>query len=205
MADAGRLVHVLPPVLGRLGLDEDAPRLRTAHAAQDLVRRLSVLGGVELVRTLGTMRLDPQPEVIARSLTTVDTVVTAIEAMTWKLVAKARHDAAGDEVARALVKALADAVAANEFSVALAPATKHVNDGLVDWIAGGDDPTPEPDPDPPIIDSGGVELPDPDDPDRKEQVFTVVNRVGAETLVQQLQTFIDSHADRSIEVRWRLT
>ena len=85
-AAAGELVEALARDRDHLGLDDDADRLRTAHAARDLLAAVQVDQDRAVIEALAHAHVPTSPEALARSLSTAETVVQALRAANWPLL-----------------------------------------------------------------------------------------------------------------------
>jgi hypothetical protein len=213
--DASVLVPQVEHAYQRLGLDAGPPgRLGTARAGRDLLDGLRRVGGdqVRLIETLAGAQLPGTEAALANSLTRARVVADALRAFRWDRLtplreAEATADDRGRSAASAL-KALRQAVRADEFASRISPALSAAEEALYEWLTAAREPehVPEPEPDPgPGPDTGWI--PDRGKPAPPAPPGTGMRGAGApdSDVLQPLTEFLRSHTDEAVVVEWRVT
>ena len=201
---------------GDLGLTGDAARRATVRQATELLARLSgTHDATSLVRELAAGEADAD-EVLAATITSADTVLSALNTVQWPLLESMRQFAGRDgdigDRARRLIDELTIAAAADEFTRQLAPvlnglfqrAVTIVKDAADRVKDPGDDVLPKP------KDGGEGEPPTGRTPDVPPKPWSV-RRVSAGTVEQDLAHVSDEirdytrrHPHAEIELSWRV-
>jgi uncharacterized protein DUF6079 len=191
-----------------LGLPEGRPgRLMTARAGARLVEDLRRAGGrVQLVQTLARSELPATDTAVATSLKRAAVVASAVDAFRWDRLgplraAEDRDDDRGREAATAL-RALREAVGADEFATKLGSALSAADEAVFEWLSGGQRVYEVPDPKPRRPDDVPIYVP-----------LTSSGRAGQATrakgapaseVLGPLQAFLEAHPDDQVVVEWRV-
>jgi hypothetical protein len=168
-----------------LGLLEKGPgRLATARAGAALVEALRRASNrVNLVETLARTELPATETAVANSLSQAAAVSQALASFRWERLAPLRNaEHLSDDRGRAAVgtlKALRDAVAADEFTTRLAPALSAADDAIFEWLT----------PPKPVGASGSA---------------TREKNAPASDVIDPLTEFLEAYRDEQVVVEWRV-
>ena len=130
--------------------EDDTRRLRTARTTSALVEALNVLLGKARIEKLAAVEPETSLEAMGTSLHKAKAVLDALERTRWALfpslhqLTDDRSDAAGR-----LLRELAEAVAADEYAVALGGKLPGLEDRAIKLLARPAKPVPPPPPPPP--------------------------------------------------------
>ena len=184
---AGALIPRIEVAYQHLGLpDKDSGRLATARAGAALVDALRRAGNrVHLVETLARTALPATETAVANSLSQAAGVSRALDSFRWERLVPLRDaERQADDRGRAAagtLKALRDAVAADEFTTRLAPALSTADDAIFEWL------TP---PGPPLSRVSGR--------------ATRGKNAPASDVIDPLTEFLEAHRDKQVAVEWRV-
>jgi hypothetical protein len=215
--DANALVGALENAASRLGTDGGA-RLALARQLASLLDGLQNLHGVALISHLANVQLSATAQEAGKSLTTARDITAAVNAFEWDRL-RVISDGARAADARAasaqnILDQLAAALNGHELSHRGVEALKAAERGIFDWLASGRTvperpslPVPQPQP--------GREENEPNGPGDVEIEIPgtrrtapggqwVVNRASAESVLTELQSFLNEHPEKKIEIQWRV-
>jgi hypothetical protein len=203
-ADAATgLVSVLEDAYARLGLDADGPtgRLATARAAATLVARLRHQGSdrLALIGTLAHADLPATDAAVAASLSSAAGVARELSSYRWEQLQPVQSAADADSSAAAVLARLQSAAQADEITTRLGPVLTATSSEVFTWMASrvADKTLPRVPP-PPVVEPPVVEPPD--SPNRARRA----GGAASSSVLEQLQAFLDDHADDEVEVMWRV-
>jgi hypothetical protein len=206
---ATALVAQIERAYTRLNLETEGSqgRLATARSVAALLASLRSSGDrVALLSALARAELPVTDHAAAKSLSSTPIVAAALSDYKWDRL-RPLLDAENDEdsgSAGAILTALLQAIVADEITAALRPALQAAEEGAFAWLASR---MPAPTPGPPVIARPPVAPPlVPDDvsivvPDR---TVTRVRGEKAQPILDQLEAFLDEHADQDVVVTWRV-
>ncbi len=191
---AAQAVRAAEQAYSRLGLATDATaggRLATARAAQSLVAKLSRDGDrLATVRVLAEEPLPGTPEATARSLSSAPAVDAAVTAFPWERLQPLQDARSGTDPrsrdAADILDRLRAAVQTDEIAAPLKAALQRAEQEIFDWVSRPDPPPPPPPPPPPGTSA------------------RLAPGAPADEVVERLEEFRREHADRDVEVRWRV-
>lgn len=187
------LVSTIESAYSRAGIEvagEDH-RLATARRTAELVQQLRHLDGVTLVERLAQAGFGSGAAGAGKSMASAESVTAALRAFEWDRLTPLRQALTGEgdraAGAAAIIARLQDALVADEIVTAIGPALKKADREIFEWLS-GPGPTPPPPPPPPAL--GG----------------SARRAVGSsnEDLLRQVRDFLESHADRDVDVSWRV-
>jgi hypothetical protein len=184
---AGALIPRIEVAYQHLGLpDQDSGRLATARAGAALVDALSRASNrVHLVETLARTALPATETAVANSLSQAVGVSRALDSFRWeRLVPLNETEHQADERGRSAagtLKALRDAVAADEFTTRLAPALSAADDAIFEWLAPPRQPLPRV--------SGSAKR---------------GKNAPASDVIDPLSEFLEAHRSEQVVVEWRV-
>jgi len=211
MADsATALVPRVELAYRNLGLPADRPgRLATARAAAALVEALRRASGrVHLVETLARTALPASAQAVANSLSRAQVVAEAIDTFRWDRLgplraAEGQDDDRGRDASRAL-RALREAVGADEFATRLGAALSAADDAVFEWLSAGQ--RAERVPPPPVYRPDDVPIFVPPSLPASGQAgrTTLAKGAPAREVLGPLQAFLDAHRDEQVVVEWRV-
>jgi hypothetical protein len=124
-------------------------------------------------------------------MASAESVTAALRAFEWDRLTPLRQALTGEgdraAGAAAIIARLQDALVSDEIVTAIGPALKKADREIFEWLS-GPVPTPPPPPPPPAL--GG----------------SARRAVGSsnEDLLRQVRNFLESHADREVDVSWRV-
>jgi hypothetical protein len=136
--DAARklLAHLEGNLVGTLGVDQDAPRLRTAREAERVLAALQKGEEIEALPMLAAERYDATNEELSSSIAKAASVSEAISRANWSMLGTITALAAkGDEEAGKIVEALRTTAASNEQAAPLAEALAAAGQGATALLA----------------------------------------------------------------------
>jgi len=155
------------------------------------VQQLRHLDGVTLVERLAQAGFGTGAAAAGKSMASAETVTAALGSFEWDRLAPLRQAMASEgpraASAAAIIARLQDALVADEIVTAVGPALRRADREIFEWLAG--DPPPPPPPPPPGGSAGSAR-----------------RRVGAsdDELLRQVREFLESHADRDVDVTWQV-
>ena len=182
----------------------------TARAGARLVEDLRRAGGrVRLVETLARSELPATDTAVATSLKRAAAVASAVDAFRWDRLgplraAEDQDDDRGREAARAL-RALREAVGADEFATKLGPALSAAEDAVFEWLSAGQ--RAEPVPPPPVYRPDDVPIyvpPSQLPPPGRSGRATRAKGAPASEVLGPLEEFLEAHRDDQVVVEWRV-
>lgn len=162
------------------------------------------VGRVQRIETLAGASLPATEAVVANSLSQAASVADALTAFRWDRLTPLRAVEHGtDERARAaarILKALRDAVAADEFTRKLRPALSGADDAIFEWLADGQPRVPD------------VQWPTGTDAvdvtiDRPKAVHGGITRAKGDPpthVLNALTAFLAAHHNEQVIVEWRV-
>jgi hypothetical protein len=193
-----------------LGLPADRPgRLATARAGAKLVEDLRrAAGRVRLVEALARAELPATDTAVANSLKRAQDVASAVDAFRWDRLgplraAENQDDDRGRDAARAL-RALREAVGADEFATKLGVALSGADDAVFDWLSAGQLVHRAPEPEPRRPDDVPIYVPPSPLPTGRAGRATRAKGAPANGVLGPLREFLDSHPDDQVVVEWRV-
>jgi hypothetical protein len=191
-----------------LGLPAGHPhRLPTARAGADLVEALRRASSrVHLVETLARAALPATDTVVTNSLSQAQAVTGAVDAFRWDRLAPLRaaetqDDERGRDAASTL-KALRDAVAADEFTTRLGPVLSATDDAIFAWLSAGQ--PAEPVTPPHHLEPDDIDIRVPKPLPGASGRATRAKGASSADVVAQLETFLNEHHDEQVVVEWRV-
>jgi hypothetical protein len=206
---AAALVPRIELAYQRLALaDEGLGRLATARAGAELVESLRRAGSrVRLVEVLAKTRLPATDTTVANSLSRAEPVAAEIATFRWDRLgplqaAENQADERGHSAARAL-RALREAVAADEFTTRLGEALSRTDDDIFDWLSAGQ---PAQQVEPPSArrpDDVPIQVPLRAVPGLSGQA-TRIKGGSASEVIDPLTAFLNAHRDEQVVVEWRV-
>ena len=147
------LVERLASVGAQFSIEEDAAkRLRTARASRALVQSMTALGGRARIERLAQMQPATSLEAMGTSIAKAGEVVDLLKGTHWQLFAplsRLADDRADD--AKRLRRELAEALAADEYAVAIGLRLPDLGNRAADLLARPPAPPPTP---PPLSEAG---------------------------------------------------
>lgn len=201
---------------GDLGLTaEDVRRTTVRHAAELLARLSGTHDATSLVRELAVGESDAD-RTLATTITSADTVLSALNTVQWKLLGSVRQFAVrGDEIgdrAKRLVEELTTAANVDEFTRQLAPVLTGLFQRALAIVDDAVDKTPPPPPEP-AVDKGAGPAPKDGAPERRP-VPRSATRVSASMVERDLpgavaqvsdeiRDYANRHPHAEIEISWR--
>lgn len=203
---AGALVPRIELAYRHLGVPEQGPgRLATARAGAALVESLRRASNrVHLIETLARADLPASAVAVANSLSQAAAVARAVDSFRWDRLAPLREaEPIADErgrAAAATLKALRDAVAADEFAARLSQALSRADDEIFEWLAAGQPRTPVESPVPKRPDDVPIKLPGP----RPTGWGARAKGAPDGPVLAALQEFLAEHRDERVVVEWRV-
>jgi len=206
LADAaGALVPRIELAYRHLGLADQGPgRLATARAGASLVDSLRRAGNrVHLVETLARADLPATESSMATSLSQAVVVARAVDTFRWDRLSPLREAEPRDDErgrpAAATLKALRDAVAADELVTRLSQALSTAENEVFEWLAAGQPKVPvEPRPQRP--DDVPLHLPG----RRPGGGGTRERGKPDDAVLEALTEFLHEHRDERVVVEWRV-
>jgi hypothetical protein len=192
----------------QLGLPSDRPgRLPTARAGAALVEALRRASSrVHLVETLARAALPATETAVANSLSRAGPVAAAVDRFRWERLAPLRAaENRADERGRAAagtLKALREAVVADEFATRLGPALTTADDAIFDWLAIGQ--PEETDDSPQQLRPDDVDIRVPKQLPGAGGRATRPKGMPSADVLAQLAAFLDAHHDEQVIVEWRV-
>jgi hypothetical protein len=195
------LVTALETVYRTLGID-DGDRLRTARASAALVQRLPHLTGVKLVQTVGSPELaSATPTAAGKSLASAAAVAGALNRFPWHRLDPLLQamNGEGDQATSAavVVNDVRDAVQHDEIVTAASSALSACEEGIFAWLTANK--TDQQDDNRPTEDGGrqsGKVAP--------TGGATRAGRGTNEGVLTDLKSFLQAHADETVQVTWRV-
>ena len=188
------LIAVLDAHTGTLGLDGDSPRLRTAKQAEALLNGLqSATDDVTLVETLATLDLPEEPQALATSMSSAQTVVDALRRQDWSNLDAAAGEAEADAEAKAALAELREAAAADQLHGDILKKLGPAQQKATAWLLnrGGKDPRGK----------GGGRKPPITDPN----LVTLSNLESQmKTVSQEIEQALKSKPDATVKITWEL-
>ena len=204
--DCSKLVTRLATIGTDLSIAEnDARRLRTARATSALVEGLGALRGKARIERLAAIEPDTSLEAMGTSFHKVKAVLDALERTKWALFPSLRQltDDRSD-AARRLLEELAEAVAADEYAVALGGKLSGLEDRAIKLLtrSAKAEPSPPPRPDPPSP------LP-PDSPPRdtslvREGSHLDLDRASLHRVMMELEALVGKEPTGRLDITWKL-
>jgi hypothetical protein len=211
-------------VYRRLGLPEGQPgRLATARAGRAVVDALRrAASRVHVVESLAQASLPTTEEAVAKSLSGAVDVAAAVAGFRWERLdplraaeraAQTQPDPRGQD-ASATLRALRDAVAADEIVTRLRPALSKAEDAIFSWLEAGQSPDPslKGSPNPatgpivtgPILRAEDVIIELGSSEHGPAQRATLRQGTPAEAVLGPLAEFLRAHPDKRVIVEWRV-
>ena len=203
---AGALVPRIELAYRHLGLADQGPgRLATARAGVSLVESLRRASNrVRLVETLARADLPATESSIATSLSHAAAVARTVDSFRWERLGPLREaEPRGDERGRpaaATLKALRDAVAADELVTRLSQALSSADDEVFEWLAAGQPNIPVEQPPPQRPDDVPIQLP----ARRPGGGGTRDRGKPDDAVLEALREFLHEHRDERVVVVWRV-
>lgn len=199
LGPAADLVNQLEQVTGRVAMDPQSDRLRTAQETRALLQRLKQLRGLDLVRALAQADLSSSTTEAGRSLSSAEEVAAELKAFHWDrlqpLTSAARGEGERAEAAAAVLNRLRASLEADELVTRVQPALARADEDLFTWLADGPVEPPEPvtPTDPPVEVSPAL-----------AGSHTRAPHGDDEDLLSLLRGVLEEHSDAAIEVSWRV-
>ena len=196
-ADASdRLPARLTELAERLGLDgKRAARLRTARATAALVQALVAGRGKERIERLAATAADTSFEAMGASFRKAADVLESLQQTKWTLFESLERlaDDRADAAAR-LRRELAEAVAADEYVVALGERMPELENRAIALLA----PQPPVEPTPPVgPPPGGASV-------VREKTYAHLDRDQLHELTETLETLFNDEPAARVELTWKL-
>jgi hypothetical protein len=200
-----RLSGAIESAYRHLGMPADnAGRLSTAKALADLAESLRrAPDRLSRIRALTLATFPATEAALAKSLSQAVRVSAALGAFHWERLSPLRAAAGQDDergrAAKAILDKLANAVAADEFAMALPPVLDRTDQAIFDWLAAGQR-TPAAAQAP--LHSERVPAAPP-----AREAGQAVRRRGErpDAVLGQLRSFLDGHANDEVIVEWRIS
>jgi hypothetical protein len=199
MDGASRLVPQVEAAYKHLGLrEQETGRLATAKGALVLLTELQRATGdkVRQIELLARAQLPASEPEVGSSLARAGEVTGALSSFRWERLASLRaaednSDYRGRSAASTL-RALRDAVQADEFVTRLRPALAAAEEALFEWLTASRTPPVLPPP------------PDPDPPAAARGTGTRASGASDADVLTSLTEFLRAHHDRRVVVEWRV-
>ena len=189
------LVERLVAIGEEFSIAEDkARRLRTARATSALVQTLHALHGKARVERLAAMEPDTSIEAMGTSLRKAAAVLDALQRTKWALFSSLRQltDERAD-AARGVLEELTEAVAADEYAVALGGKLPDLEDRAIKLLAR---PLVKPPPPP---------LPPPPEPGVvRERSYSALDRDSLREVTKEIEALFSEEPTARLDLIWRL-
>ena len=188
---------------------DQSGRLATARAGASVVEALRrAASRVRLVEALAQATLPGTDTAVANSLSRAADVAAAVDDFRWDRLgplraAESRHDERG-RAAAATLKALREAVAADEFATRLGPALTAADDAIFDWLALGQPAEPGLPEHRHEVRADDVNIPVPQSLPGASGRATRAKGGSSRDVLGQLSEFLEVHRDDQVVVEWRV-
>ena len=164
---------------------------------------------MRLIETLASAQLLGTEAALANSLTRAGTVADALRTFRWDRLtplreAEATADDQGRSAASAL-RALREAIRADEFASRISPALSAAEEALYEWLTAGREPEPFPGRQVPLrsLCQARTRQSPPTPPFRG--TGTRATGTSDSSVLEPLTEFLRSHQDQNVVVEWRVT
>ena len=206
-AACGELVERLAAVGADFSLAEDgAKRLRTARATRALVQSLVALRGKARIEKLAGVQPDTSLEAMGTSFRKAGEVLQVLERTHWTLFTSLKG-LQGDraDTAQSLLRELTEALAADEYAVALGYRLPDIENRAVELLARPvpeEPPSPTPPPPTPPRGNGGGSVREGDVLDHGERGD--LNRDRLREVMAKLEALLRQDPAARLEITWKL-
>ena len=194
-AACNQLVKRLASIGEELSIDEnDARRLRTARATRALVQALGALPGKAQIEKLAAIEPDTSLEAMGTSFRKATAVLDTLQRTKWTLFASIRQltDERADDAQRLRVE-LAEAVAADEYVVALSNKLPNLEDLAVKLLTRSVKPPPPP----PYRPPGGASI-------AREDSRTDLDCESLREVTKELEALFSEEPTARLDITWKL-
>jgi hypothetical protein len=197
--DLARKLRELLPRFSNQGAE--TPRLKTAHAAQQLIEAVLNARGGRLVEAMAGVTLGASEEAVGRSVKKAPALLTTLEGIKWDLLEGVRRlTDYRSERGKAIWTAVKDAFERDEYAVALGPALQEAESSAVRLLT---EPPPSP-PEPPG--------PKPKDDGEPEPGYTIIlqgrgdgmNEKAMNKAVEEIREAMKSDKAARVKLTWEV-
>lgn len=200
------LVAAIESAYTMLGLELSGGRFETARRTGELVQKVHLLTGKELIDALAAAHLSAGPAAGGKSLRTAAEVTRALRDLEAREITSLREIAAGgsdqSSRAQALIDRLVAVVQQDEFVTPLVPEIKAFRDGYIDVLRRMvvvPTPTPEP-----VVPTPVQPTPHAVSPPQEADERSIRPGESGEAVLHELRQFLEANRGAKVSVSWKI-